>query len=64
MSMTSSLRPQLDQVRRAWRASPLPHFFAWWGGELAALAPSRWRGWLGGGAAWHLADFFDVGEGF
>jgi general secretion pathway protein L len=59
MSMTSSLRPQLEQVRRAWRASPLPSFFAWWGGELAALAPARWRGWFGGGAAWHLLERVD-----
>jgi general secretion pathway protein L len=59
MSMTSSLRPQLDQVRRAWRASPLPRFFAWWGGELAALAPPRWRARFGGGAAWHLLERVD-----
>ncbi|WP_266171026.1 PilN domain-containing protein [Dyella subtropica] len=54
--MTSSLQPQLDRVRRAWRASPLPRFFAWWGGELAFLLPARWRALLGGGAAWHLLE--------
>lgn len=54
--MTSSLRPQLERVRRAWRASPLPRFFAWWGGELAFLVPARWRALFGGGAAWHLLE--------
>ena len=51
---TASLRPLLDQVRHAWRASPLPAFFAWWGGELGKLLPPRWRAALGGGASWHL----------
>ena len=51
---TQSLRPQLDRVRRAWRASPLPRFFAWWGGELAALLPGSWRSLFGGGAQWYL----------
>ncbi|GAA0682285.1 general secretion pathway protein L [Dyella sp. SG562] len=59
MSMTSSLRPQLEQVRRAWRASPLPRFFAWWGGELAALLPAGLRARFGGGAAWHLLERAD-----
>ncbi|MFC4765600.1 PilN domain-containing protein [Dyella koreensis] len=54
--MTSSLRPQLERVRRAWRASPLPRFFAWWGGELAFLVPARSRVLFGGGAAWHLLE--------
>jgi len=60
MSMTSSLRPQLEQVRRAWRASPLPRFFAWWGGELAALLPAGLRARFGGGAAWHLLERSDA----
>lgn len=54
--MTSSLRPQLERVRRAWRASPLPRFFAWWGSELAFLVPTRWHALFGGGAAWHLLE--------
>lgn len=53
-SASLPLRSQLDRVRRAWRASPLPRFFAWWGGELAALLPMRWRARFGGGLAWHL----------
>lgn len=48
------LQLQLDRVRRAWRGSPMPRFFAWWGGELRALLPIRWRERLGGGQAWHL----------
>jgi len=32
----------------------MPAFFAWWGGELRELLPSRWRSWFGGGADWHL----------
>jgi general secretion pathway protein L len=59
--MTGSLQPQLERVRRAWRASPLPRFFAWWGSELAFLLPVRWRALLGGGAAWHLLEH-DNGE--
>jgi general secretion pathway protein L len=48
------LRSGRDRLRQAWRGSPCPAFFAWWGGELRALLPSRWRGLLGDGAAWHL----------
>ena len=51
---TQSLRPQLDRVRRAWRASPLPRFLAWWGGELGALLPASWGRLFGGGAQWYL----------
>jgi general secretion pathway protein L len=32
-----------DAVRRRYRATPLPGFFAWWGGELAPLVPERIR---------------------
>ncbi len=51
---TQSLRPWVDRLRRGWRASPLPGFLGWWGGELRALLPLRWRGWFGSGAVWHL----------
>jgi len=51
---TSSLRPWGEQLRRAWRASPLPSFFGWWGGELRGLLPLRWQGWFGSGAQWQL----------
>ena len=56
---TQSLRPQLDRARRAWRASPLPRFFAWWGGELAALLPASWGSLFGGGAQWYLLQRID-----
>lgn len=49
-----SLRPWWDRVRRGWRGSPMPAFLAWWGGELRAMLPSRWRGWFGTGADWYL----------
>ncbi|NKI35076.1 PilN domain-containing protein [Wenzhouxiangella sp. XN79A] len=32
-----------DAVRRRYRATPLPAFFAWWGGELAPLVPATLR---------------------
>ena len=56
---TQSLRPQLDRVRRAWRASPLPRFLAWWGGELGALLPASWGRLFGGGAQWYLLQRVD-----
>ncbi len=51
---TQSLQPLVDRVRRSWRASPLPGFLAWWGSELRALLPLRWRGWFRTGADWYL----------
>jgi general secretion pathway protein L len=51
---TQSLRPLVDRMRRVWRVSPLPGFLHWWGSELRACLPSRWRGWFGVGADWHL----------
>ncbi|MGB3268811.1 MAG: fimbrial assembly protein, partial [Rhodanobacter sp.] len=49
-----SLRPGWERVRRQWRASPLPAFLAWWGNELRALLPVRWRSWFADGADWYL----------
>ncbi|MBN8924466.1 MAG: fimbrial assembly protein [Rhodanobacter sp. 68-29] len=51
---TPTLRPLLERLRQGWRATPLPGFFAWWGGELHALLPQRWRAALADGAVWHL----------
>ncbi|MEP7186161.1 MAG: PilN domain-containing protein [Rhodanobacter sp.] len=51
---TQSWRPLVDRLRRSWRASPMPVFFGWWGGELRRLLPMRWRGWFSSGATWHL----------
>lgn len=53
---TQSMRPQLERARRAWRASPLPAFLAWWGGELRALLPASMQQALAGGADWHLLE--------
>src|SRR5579875_2185041 len=58
---TPALRSLQDRVRQGWRASPLPGFFAWWGGELGALLPPRWRAALAGGADWHLLQQVDGG---
>ena len=58
-AVMQSLRPLLEQSRRSWRASPLPAFFAWWGGELGALLPPRWRAALADGAGWHLLQQVD-----
>ncbi|MDE2308518.1 MAG: PilN domain-containing protein [Xanthomonadaceae bacterium] len=57
---TQWLRPWVDRVRRGWRASPLPAFLGWWGGELCALLPPRWRAWFGTGADWHLLQRVDA----
>jgi len=32
----------LQPLRLRYRASPLPAFFAWWGGELSRLVPEAW----------------------
>ena len=57
---TQSLQPLMDRVRRGWRASPLPGFLGWWGGELRNLLPLRWRGWFGSGADWHLLQHSEI----
>lgn len=57
---TQSLQPLMDRIRRSWRASPLPGFLGWWGGELRNLLPLRWRGWFGSGADWHLLQHCDA----
>ncbi len=53
---TQSWRPMVDRLRRAWRASPMPTFLSWWGGELRSTLPVRWRGWFSSGAIWHLLE--------
>src|SRR6185312_6765958 len=56
---TPSSRALLDRLRQGWRSSPLPGFFAWWGGELGTLLPPRWRAALADGAGWHLLQQVD-----
>jgi general secretion pathway protein L len=51
-----SMRPQLEELRRAWRGSPLPGFFRWWGGELRACLPVRWRAWFRRGEQWRMLE--------
>ncbi|HTC26233.1 PilN domain-containing protein [Dyella sp.] len=53
-SATQTWRPQLDRARRAWRSSPMPAFFAWWGSELRALLPVRWQAFFRAGNVWCL----------
>lgn len=47
---------QLDRLRRAWRGSVLPGFLRWWGGELSALLPVRWRQAFAGGERWYVLE--------
>jgi len=55
-------RTWVENVRRAWLASPLPDFLRWWGGELLALLPVPWRGWFRRGADWYVLQ--PVGAGW
>ena len=43
MTLTEAIDIQLGRMRARYARTPLPRFFAWWGGELAALLPARWR---------------------
>ena len=40
----SFLQTSREQLRARYRATPLPAFLAWWGGELSALVPERLSG--------------------
>ena len=40
----SFLQNSREQLRARYRATPLPAFLAWWGGELSALVPERLAG--------------------
>lgn len=51
-SLTQSLRPSIESLSRAWHGSPLPGFLRWWGGELRASLPARWRTALDRGPQW------------
>ena len=44
--MASASIQTLERAKLAWRRSPLPAFLCWWGGELTALLPVRWREWV------------------
>jgi general secretion pathway protein L len=54
MSESERLQRLFGRLRAAYTRSPLPGFLRWWGGELRACLPSRWRAlfhregrWLG-----------------
>lgn len=51
-----SLQPPLARARRLWRASPVPAFLRWWGGELRQLLPAPIRRALTDGAVWFLLE--------
>jgi general secretion pathway protein L len=46
MTLTQAIDNQLARLRTRYARTPLPRFFAWWGRELVALLPARWRGLL------------------
>jgi general secretion pathway protein L len=46
MTLTEALDIQLARLRTRYARTPLPRFFAWWAGELAALLPARARALL------------------
>lgn len=43
MNLDDALQPLLARLRASYATSPLPGFLAWWGGELRACVPARWR---------------------
>lgn len=43
MPANDLLSPSLSRLRARYAQTPLPRFFAWWGGELRACLPERWR---------------------
>jgi general secretion pathway protein L len=43
MPASDLLSPLLSRLRARYAQTPLPRFFAWWGGELRACLPQRWR---------------------
>ena len=46
MTFTDALDNQLARLRTRYARTPLPVFFSWWGRELAAMLPQRWRALL------------------
>mgnify|MGYP001256747002 CR=1 FL=1 len=46
--MKESLARQLARLRTRLAKTPLPRFFAWWGSQLLACLPERWRKRLAG----------------
>lgn len=46
--MNETLDRQLARLRTRLAKTPLPRFFAWWGSQLLACLPERWRARLAG----------------
>jgi len=46
MTFSDALENQLARLRTRYARTPLPGFFRWWGRELVALLPQRWRALL------------------
>ncbi|MBL8299552.1 MAG: PilN domain-containing protein [Rhodanobacteraceae bacterium] len=49
MAIKDVLEPQLVRLRARYAKTPLPRFFAWWGGELLSFLPASWRAALAEG---------------
>jgi general secretion pathway protein L len=43
MPVADLLSQSTSRLRARYAQTPLPRFLAWWGGELRALLPERWR---------------------
>jgi len=46
MTVTEAIDIQLARLRTRYARTPIPRFFSWWGRELVALLPARWRALL------------------
>jgi len=46
MTFSDALENQLARLRTRYARTPLPGFFRWWGRELVAMLPQRWRALL------------------
>jgi len=46
MTSNQAINIQLARLRTRYARTPLPRFFSWWGRELVALLPARWRALL------------------
>ncbi len=46
MSISDAIDNRLARLRTRYARTPLPRFFTWWGRELVAMLPERWRALL------------------
>ncbi len=59
MAILDVLEPQLVRLRARYAKTPLPRFFAWWGGDLLSFLPSSWRAALAEGRESLLLNIAD-----